>query len=123
MKNVLVLVAIAFSTACLPAAPIVPVTAANTQQVSACQQIASVHNGVVLGDFVLGGSATTLAGVGAMATNTSVKTDLSIAAAVVGGVSLAGTAIAGYTAGDFANSNCSSVLGQLPTVSADATKK
>jgi hypothetical protein len=99
---------------CISSAPITPVTPANQDQVSTCQSIASLHNGVVIGDFVVGGVTSGLAGVGAALSDTQSKTDLAIAAAAAGAVGLVGTGVAGLTSADFANSNCSSVVGSLP---------
>lgn len=106
------------SVACISSAPIVPVTPANTDQISSCQTTAEWHNGVVIGDFVFGGAGAALGGIGAAVTDSNTKTGLAIGAAVAGGLTAVGAAIAGYTASNFANSNCSNVVGQLPTVSA-----
>jgi hypothetical protein len=108
--------------ACISSAPITPVTPANQDQVSTCQSIASLHNGVVIGDFAVGGITSGLAGVGAALTDTQTKTDLAIAAAAAGAVALVGTGIAGLTSADFANSNCSSVVGALPASHKDDSK-
>jgi hypothetical protein len=111
---------------CIADAPIVPVTSANSAQISTCQSLASQHNGMVIGDFVLGAAATpALASIAAAlpASDSSTKTDLAISAAVVGGVAVAGAGYAAITASSFANSNCSSVVGNLPaTPSASAVK-
>lgn len=98
---------------CISSAPIVPVTPGNQAQVSSCQGIASLHNGVVIGDFVVGGTTAGLAGVAAAVSDHTTKTDLAIAAAITGAVGVAGTAIAGFTSASFANSQCSNVVGPL----------
>jgi hypothetical protein len=101
---------------CISSAPIVPVTPANSAQVSACQNIASVHNGIVVGDFVIGGSAIVIPTVAAAlpSTNTTAKTDLAVTSAIVGGVTAIGAGLGAFYATDFANQNCSSVVGVLP---------
>jgi hypothetical protein len=104
-----------YLTACLSSAPIVPETAANQDQIATCQATAELHNGVVVGDFVLGGAAPALGAVAAALPNGSGKTDLGITAAVTAGVLAVGATLVGYTASNFAASNCSSVVGQLPT--------
>lgn len=99
---------------CLPVSPINPVTPQNKAQVDACSKIGSFHNGVVIGDFVLGGGATTLASIGAAAADSQTKNTLLISGIVVGGASLIGTGLAAYTASDYVNSNCPVVTGPLP---------
>jgi len=99
---------------CISSAPIVPVTPANSAQVTTCQSDASLHNGIVVGDFVIGGLTSGLASTAAGLTNATAKNDISVAAAAAGGLTIAGAALAGYTAANFANSNCSSVVGSLP---------
>jgi hypothetical protein len=101
---------------CLSSAPIVPVTPDNSAWVSSCESTASLHNDVVLGDFVFGAAGTTLAGVAALepSSNAGAKDALAISAAITGGLGLIGTAVAGYTASNFANSKCSAVVGALP---------
>jgi hypothetical protein len=105
-----------FATACISDAPVVPVTAANQAQVSSCQSIASLHNGVVIGDFVVGGGTAVLTSASAALTadQQSTKTDLAVAGAITAGISVAASAIAGYTGAEFSNSQCSSVVGVLP---------
>jgi hypothetical protein len=101
---------------CISNAPLGPVTPQNQAQVSSCQGIASLHNGVVIGDFVVGGITSGAAGVAVAVTDSKTKNDLGIVAAVAGAVGIAGTAIAGFTASDFAGSNCSNVVGPLVMV-------
>lgn len=98
---------------CISSAPIVPVTPANQAQVSTCENIASLHNGVVIGDFVVGGAAAGLAGVAAAVTDTNTKNALAIGSAITGALGVVGTAIAGFTASNFSNSQCSNVVGPL----------
>ena len=120
--SILAAILATLSSACLSSAPIVPVTPQNQQQVSSCQGIAAFHNGVVIGDFVLSGGATTVAAVGAALPSgqTSAKTDLEIVGAIVGGLGAIGTVVGGYTSTEFANSQCSSVVGSLPVASGGA---
>lgn len=99
---------------CISSAPIVPETSSNIDQISSCQTTAAAHNLVVISDFVLSGSGVTLATSGAAISDATAKTDLVIVSAIVGGLSLAGGAIAGYTASNFANSQCPNVVGPLP---------
>jgi hypothetical protein len=110
--------------ACISSAPIVPVTPANADQISTCQTTAEIHNGFVVGDFVVGGAAVTLPTVAAALPSTSAgaKTDLAVTSAVVAGVLGVGAAMTGYTAANFTNSNCSSVVGALPPAPASSAK-
>jgi hypothetical protein len=105
---------------CISSAPIVPVTPANTAQVSSCQSSAAVHNDVVIGGFVLGGISAGLGSAGAAVSDSNAKTDLAISAAVVGGLMLVDSAIAGFSASNFANSQCSGVVGALPVIAKPA---
>ena len=109
----------ALLTGCMSSAPIVAVTPSNSAQVSSCQSIASTHNDIVIGDFVLGGSTTVIGAVGALEpnTNASLKTGLAVAAAITGGVGLVGTALTGFTASEYSSGNCGQVVGSLPTAS------
>jgi hypothetical protein len=117
VSAVLVLLALASGLCgCISSAPIVPVTPENSAQVASCQSSAQVHNDVVIGGFVLGGISAGLGTAGATVTDTSAKNDLAISAAVVGGLALVDTAITGFSAQDFANGNCSSVVGALPSI-------
>lgn len=101
---------------CISSAPIVPVTPENQAQISSCQNTATVHNGIVFGDFIVGGSTAAVAGVAAALPSTDVdaKTALAITAAVLGGLDIAGTAVASMTTANFTNSRCSDVVGALP---------
>jgi hypothetical protein len=106
--------------ACIDSAPIVPETAANQSQIQTCQSTAELHNGVVIGDFALGGAGTALASAAAFATDTNTKNTLAYVGIGTGAAVIVGTAIAGYTSSNFANSNCSSVVGALPSVTKPA---
>lgn len=103
-------------TACLPTAPLEPVTPANTAQVNACEGIASQHNAWVVGDIVISGLGTTAAGIGAglSSTTTGLKDGITAGAAVAGGLAMAGAGLVALTASSFANSHCSDVVGALP---------
>jgi hypothetical protein len=117
VSALLVLAGLAFSSqACLASAPVVPVTPDNQAKVTACQSIASFHNDVVIGDFVLTGGVSGLAATAAAlpSDQSSTKTTLNIVGAVVGAGALIGTGIAGYTAGEFSDNQCSTVVGTLP---------
>ena len=100
---------------CLYSAPIVPVTPANQAQVASCQQTAVFHDGDVIVDFGLGGISSALAGSAAAVSDQNTKTDLAVVSASVAALVVVGAAIAELTASNFANSNCSSVVGPLPT--------
>jgi hypothetical protein len=114
---VLVLMFLALQNqACISSAAIVPETAANTNQINTCQSTASLHNGFVIGDFALGGASTGLASAAAFATDTNTKNALAYVGIGTGAALIVGTAIAGYTSSNFANSNCSSVVGALPSI-------
>lgn len=100
---------------CLPGVPVVVDTPANHAQILACESIASTHNDIVFGDYVLAGGVTGLASTAAAVSSSgNTKTDLAIASAITGGVLLAGTALASYSAADFSSSNCASFVGSLP---------
>lgn len=102
-------------TGCLTSAPIVIQTPSNQAQIASCQSTASLHNGVVIGDFVVTGSAAGLAGASAFVTDTTAKNTMAITGAGLGGAALIGTGIAALAASNFANSKCSDVVGNLPT--------
>ena len=99
---------------CISSAPIVPETPANQAQIASCDATASLHNGVVIGDFVVGGATTGLAAGAAAVTDGNTRTALAVAGAIAGGVTTIGAALAAYTASNFANSQCPSVVGSLP---------
>ena len=101
---------------CISSAPIVPVTPENTSQVSTCQTIAADHNGIVVGDFVLSAGTAGLSAAAAGVSDPNTKTAVSAVAIGVGSALVLGTALAGFTAADFANSNCSQVVGALPVL-------
>ena len=105
---------IAMLTGCISSAPTVPVTPANAAQISSCESSAAVHNDFVIGGFALGGISAGLGASGAVVSDTNAKTDLAIGAAVVGGLMLVDSAIVGLSASNFANSQCTSVVGALP---------
>ena len=107
---------VATLTGCISSAPTVPVTAANTAQISSCESSAAVHNDFVIGGFALGGISAGLGASGAAVSDTNAKTDLAIGAAVVGGLVLIDSAIVGLSASNFANSQCTSVVGALPVL-------
>lgn len=114
---ILLLIVLALQNqACISSAAIVPETAANTNQINSCQSTASLHNGFVIGDFALGGGTTAVAGIAAGVSDTTAKNDLAVTGAILGGALVVGTALAAYTSSNFANSQCSSVVGPLPTV-------
>jgi hypothetical protein len=113
MKALALALCITF-TGCLSAAPIVPVTPANQAQVQTCQSTASLHNGVVIGDFTIGAGATAIGSIGALVSDSTTKTDLAITTAVLGGLSAVGIAVAGLTAQSFTNDQCGAVVGPLP---------
>ena len=105
------------SSGCLSSAPVVPVTPANQQQVSSCETTATTHNAFVLGDIVIGGVTTGLAGVSAAVTDNNTKTALAISAAVAAGLTAIGTGGVGLTTVNFEDSKCSDVVGSLPLAS------
>ena len=114
MKHLIFTLLCLACASCISSAPIVPETPANQAQIASCQSTASLHNGIVLGDFVFGGSAAGVGAVGALVTDSGQKTALLVTGAILGGLTTIGTAIAGYTASNFANSKCSDVVGGLP---------
>jgi hypothetical protein len=117
--GVVLLFAVGLS-ACLASAPIVAVTPSNSAQISVCQSTASLHDGIVVGDFVVGGASAGLAGVAAVVTDTNTKTTMGAVAAGVAAVGVVGAALAELTASNFTNSNCGSVVGALPAAHAPA---
>jgi hypothetical protein len=108
---------------CISDAPIVPETPANQAQIQSCQSTATLHNGFVVGDFSLGGIAASLASTSAAfpGANASAKTDLAITAGIVAGATMVATALTGYSAATFANSNCGVVVGALPVLATQAS--
>jgi hypothetical protein len=109
--------------ACIESAPIVPETAANQSQIQTCQSTAALHNDVVISGFVLTGSTAGLAGVAAAEpnSNATAKTAISVAGAIVGGIAIADAAVAAFTNSNFQNSQCSNVVGPLPTTLSPTT--
>jgi len=99
---------------CLSSAPLVPVTSANTDQVSTCQATASAHNGFVVAGMVLGGLDTGLGVAAGADTNTSQKTGFAVGAAAGAAAITTVASLAALYASNFAESNCSSVVGPLP---------
>lgn len=102
------------ASGCISSAPIVPVTAANQAQISSCQNTAGWHNGVVIGDFTFGGIGAGAGAIGAIVTDSGQKTALAVTGAAAGALVIIGTAVAGLTGSNFANSHCSDVVGALP---------
>lgn len=116
---VLVLMFLALQNqACISSAPLVPVTSVNQAQVTACQNTATLHNGVVIGDFALSAGAAGVASGAILATDSGTKNTLSgVGIGLAGGLAI-GTAIAELTASNFQNSQCAAVVGPLPTAPA-----
>lgn len=113
------LVLIAFGAAvgllgCISSVPLKPASPDTAAQVSSCQSIASTHNDIVVGDFVIGGVTTGFAGAGAFVHDTNAKDVLAITAAATAAVGIVGAGLTGYTAGEFTNGNCSAYVGPLP---------
>lgn len=94
---------------CLPP-PTVPVTPANSAQVSSCQGIAGLHNDVVLGDLVIGIGGTTVGSVAAIDTNPNDRQALALTGAILAGVAAAGAVVQAYTSQEYAVGDCSSVV-------------
>ena len=105
---------IAMLSGCISSAPIVPVTPANAAQVSSCESSAAVHNDFVIGGFALGGISAGLGSAGAVVTDSGQQKALAIGAAIAGGLTLIDSAIVGFSAQNFANGNCTAVVGALP---------
>jgi hypothetical protein len=103
-------------TSCITSSPTVTPTPQNANQIASCQQTASLHNGVVIGDMIVGGGATTLGAVAAAlpSDQTSTKTDLAITTAALAGVTTIGAGVAALTASNFSNGHCSDVVAPLP---------
>jgi hypothetical protein len=99
--------------ATLSTAPVVPVTQANQTQVNDCEAEAELHNGVVIGDYVFGGGATATAAVIPFLSDTNTKNTLGGIAAGAAGIAAIGAAVAGFEAANYANGQCSTVLGNL----------
>jgi hypothetical protein len=114
--NLFMLALLLILTGCLSSAPVVPITPANKAQTDSCESTATFHDGVVIGDFVFTGTATTLGTVAALepASNDGLRTGLAVGAAVAGGAAAIGVGLAELTASNFTNSHCSEVVGALP---------
>jgi len=110
------LLALFLLTSCITSSPTVTPTPANANQIASCQATASLHNGIVIGDMVVGGGATTLGAVAAAlpSDQTSTKTDLAITTAALAGVTTIGAGVAALTASNFSNSHCTDVVAPLP---------
>ena len=116
VSALLMLASLVLLPGCLGSAPVVPVTAANTAQVSQCESTATQHNGFVIADFVFTGSGGVLGAAGALASDTQTKTDLAVSAAVAGGVAVLASSLVALSASNYANNDCSAVVGALPVV-------
>ena len=117
VTGVLLLCLLATSqSACITSAPTVTPTPQNQAQIASCQATASLHNGVVIGDMVVGGGATTLGTIAAAlpGDQVSTKTNLAIGAAALAGVTTIGVGIAALTSANFSNGHCSDVVAPLP---------
>jgi len=120
MTRILSLLAAVLATACISAAPIVPVTPENSAAIGACQNTATTHNDLVIAGVVVSGSATGLAsaGAGLTSSNPAASKDVAIVAAALGGVAVVDAILTGYSTSQFASSNCSTLVGPLPVVPA-----
>lgn len=98
---------------CISSAPIIPETPANQAQIQSCQTTATIHNDLVVGGFVLGAGSSALAGSSAAITDSTAQRDVAVAATVLGALAVADAAIVAWSASNFANGNCSSVVGPL----------
>jgi len=101
---------------CLSSAPIVPQTPDNAAQIASCESTATTHNAIQLGDFVLTGGAAGLGAVGALVSDQQGKTDMAITATALGGAAVIASGLVAWTASNFANSQCPSVVGPLPVL-------
>jgi hypothetical protein len=111
-------------TGCLNDAAVVPVTPANSAQVSTCQAAAADHNALVVGDYIVaaGGVTSGIVAAALPASNVSGKTDLAVSGAVLAGVSGLATALVGLTTNSFNDNQCTQVVGPLPASPFGATK-
>jgi hypothetical protein len=98
---------------CISSAPIVPVTPTNQAQVTSCQTTATLHNDLVVGGFVLGGASAALAGASGAIVDQATQRDVAASAAVLGALAVADAAIVAWASHNFADGNCSSVVGPL----------
>jgi hypothetical protein len=101
---------------CIAAAPVVPQTPDNAAAIGTCQSDAKQHNGFVVADIALAGGASVLAsaGAGLASSNPVASKDVAITAGVFGGLAVIDSVLVGYSASQFANSNCSALVGPLP---------
>ena len=119
-SGLVVAAAVFLLSGCLSAAPLVPVTSSNSAQIASCQATATDHNSLVVGDFVLTGSAGTLGVIGALEPGQQAKTDLAIGAAGAAGAAVLASSLIALTSSNYASNQCSSVLGPLPTAAPPA---
>jgi hypothetical protein len=105
--------AASFALGCLPP-PTVPVTPANTAQVSGCQTTTGTHNALVVSGFVLGGGTTALGAITALESGTNATKPLAITTAILGAAMTIDSTWAGFEAAAFASGHCSDVVGPLP---------
>ena len=106
---------------CISSAPTVPVTPANSTQISDCQSMATSHNAFTIGGFALGFTGSTLAGVsaGLAQSDPNASKDMAITATAVSASAAAAAVLAAYYGSAVANSNCSDVTGPLPVLPLD----
>jgi hypothetical protein len=110
---VLVLACCSHLIGCISAVPIEPQTPANQTQTQNCEAIATTHNDLVVGGFVLSGGAMGLGAVAAVDQKTSDRTAYAISAAIVGAFAAVDTAWTALTSSEFANGSCATYVGPL----------
>jgi hypothetical protein len=116
-KTIALLLFVALSLslqACLATAPIVQVTPANKPQIDSCTSIGALHNGFVVGDFIVGAGGVGVASAAAIVRDAPTKDIFAVIGIGLGAISAAGTAIVGFTGAEFSSSQCSNVVGPLP---------
>jgi len=99
---------------CLSSAPLVPITPDNTAQISSCENTATLHNGFLIGGFVVTGAAGGLGAAGALASDPQTKTDLAIGGTIAAGAAVLATSLVAMSSSNYASNKCSAVIGPLP---------
>lgn len=100
---------------CFPGNALVPVTAANSAEIAQCQSVSGLHNGIVIGDYTVGGLGAATGAVAAAlpAQDVTAKDALAIAGATGAALVAVGAGLASLTASEYVNDGCGSLVAPL----------
>jgi hypothetical protein len=98
----------------LSASPTVPVTPANSAQVSSCEATATGHNLGAIGGMTLAGGATVVGVIDSQESNAKTQQALGWTAAIIAALAGVDTLFTTIESANYAQSQCSELLGPLP---------